>query len=111
MGRALGPRGLVALVLELVDAVAQLGELGQGLGEPPLLAEEGAVDGQHQRAVAEAGGEGRLPGGEPGDGGVGDREEGREGGHPEGHGQRLGHRHRRHEQGHERPDRPAVSDR
>ena len=66
VGRAVGGDGLVALVFQLIDAVAQLRELGQGFAEALLLALEGAVDGQHEGAVAEAGRERTLPGDERG---------------------------------------------
>ena len=85
LGRARRRRGGAGgLVVELVDPVLEPGELGEGRGEPPLLAGERAVHGQDEGDVADGRGERRLaveggapPGGSGGSSGrrVGEREE------------------------------------
>ena len=47
---------------ELVDAVVQAGQLGQGGAEPPLLAAQRLVEGEHEGGVAQGGGHRRPPG-------------------------------------------------
>ena len=102
------PNSQRALVLELVDTVAQLCELGQRLAEPSLLADQGPVHCEDESGVAQARGEGRLPRRETRGCGLRDGQQGGERRHPQGQGQRLGHRHARQEERHERPRRPSV---
>jgi hypothetical protein len=119
LGRARGGRGSAGgLVVQLVDAVPEAGELGEGRAEPPLLPGEGSVHGEGEREVAEGGGEGglavegrraaRRQRWQERAHRVGDGQERGLPGHPEHHRQALRHRERRDQQGHERPHREAA---
>ena len=94
---------LGGLVLELVDAVLEAGELGQRGAQPSLLAGQGPVHREGQGRVADGGGGGGPPVvGRPGR--VGGGQERGLGGEGQGQGKALGHRLGSHQQGHQRPD-------
>ena len=105
---ARGRRGHVRMpVLQVIDAVMQAGELGQGGAEPPLLAAQGLVEGEDQRGPAQGRRHRRPPGQEASRGGVGGGQDAGESGHAEPDRGRLRDRDRAHEKGQERPDRPS----